>query len=207
MRYPADQKQKTRQRILDAAAVVFRRQGLQAGSVDRVMGEAGLTAGGFYAHFASKEALFSETFTSALREARLVFGEGLQHLSGADRIRAIADKYLSPAHRQMIDQGCPMPPLLAELPRAGEPAQRAFQEILSELIAALEPHLEKDDENTADDKALALLATLVGGMALARAVADEALADRILAACRNQIDASLEPKRTTKPKGKGVRKQ
>jgi len=207
MRYPSDQKQKTRQRILDAAAAVFRRQGLQAGSVDKVMGEAGLTAGGFYAHFTSKEALFSETLTSALRQARLVFGEGLQHLSGDDRIRAIAGKYLSTAHRRMIDQGCPMPPLLAELPRAGEPARRAFEEALGEMIAALEPHLEGDDENAAPDQALALLATLVGGMTLARAVADEALADRVLAACRNQIDVSLERKRTAKPKGKGVRKQ
>ncbi|MDR3635453.1 MAG: TetR/AcrR family transcriptional regulator [Isosphaeraceae bacterium] len=194
MRYPADHKQKTRQRILDAAAVVFRREGLQAGSVDKVMGEAGLTAGGFYTHFTSKEALFAEMLTEALRQGRVIFGKEDEGLTGSERIRAIVGKYLSPAHRRMIDRGCPMPPLLPELPRAGEPARRAFEEALGAIVAALEPHLEEDGGATRSDRALALVALLVGGMTLSRAVADDALANRILAACRDQIDASLGAK-------------
>src|SRR4051794_7882832 len=106
MRYPADQKQKTRQRILEAAAVVFRRQGLTAGSVDKIMGEAGLTAGGFYAHFASKEALFTEMLIEALRPARVLSGKADEDVSGAERIQAIVARYLSPAHRRSIDRGC-----------------------------------------------------------------------------------------------------
>src|SRR3954451_11867857 len=104
MRYPADQKQKTRQRILEAAAVVFRREGLQAGSVDKVMGEAGLTAGGFYAHFASKEALFTEMLVGAMRQARVLSGKEDEDASGVVRIRAIVARYLSPAHRRSIDR-------------------------------------------------------------------------------------------------------
>jgi TetR/AcrR family transcriptional repressor of nem operon len=207
MRYPADQKQKTRQRILDAAAVVFRRQGLQAGSVDKIMGEAGLTAGGFYAHFASKEALFTEMLIGALRQGRVITGKEDEDLSGAERIRAIVARYLSPSHRRSIDHGCLMPPLLPELPRAGERAQQAFEEVLGEFASALAPHLPGDDDSPRSDQALALVAVLVGGMTLARAVADEALAGRILTACRHLVDTALglaaEPSKSPpKPKGR-----
>jgi len=192
MRYPADQKQKTRQRILEAAAVVFRREGLQAGSVDKVMGEAGLTAGGFYAHFASKDALFAEMLVESLRQSRLASAaEKDEALSGPARIRALADYYLTPAHRHSIDRGCLMPPLLADLPRAGEPARRAFEEVLGEITATLAPHLRDESDQPSTDRALALLSVLIGGMTLARAVADDTVADRILAACRRLIEAAL----------------
>lgn len=194
MRYPPGRKDETRRRILAAAAAVFRRDGLQAGSVDKVMAEAGLTPGGFYAHFASKEALFAEALASALRQARLLRGEGLEgEPSGPDAVRAVAAKYLSPAHRRAVEAGCPMPPLLSELARAGEPARRAFQAELEDLAAALETLLSEggDGAATPPDRPLALLALLVGGLTLSRAVADEAVADRVLDACRALVDSGL----------------
>lgn len=193
MRYPADYKEKTRTRILEAAAVVFRRQGLHGGSVDDVMREVGLTAGGFYAHFPSKEALFCEALIHTLRQARVLSGKEDESSTGAERIRAIVKKYLSPGHRRLIDQGCMMPPLLAELPRAGVAAQQAFETLLQDLVQNLAPHLPGEEGNPPADQALALVALLIGGMTLARAVADEPLADRILAACRQLLDPHLEP--------------
>lgn len=193
MRYPSDHKEKTRQRILDAAAVVFRRRGFQAGSVDEVMAEAGLTAGGFYAHFGSKEELFAEAFLQTLRQARTIHGKESGELEGAERVRSIVSRYLSPAHRQMIDQGCPMPPLLGDLPRQSEATRQSFEEIVLEIAASLQDHLGDDRPGERSDRALAILAVLIGGMSLARGVADEKLADRVLAACRSLIDSSLDP--------------
>jgi len=125
MRYLPDHKGQTRRRILDAAAAVFRRQGYRGAGVDAVMQEAGLTAGGFYAHFPSKEALFAETLADALRQSRLFGGADFDHLAGPDWVRAVAAFYLSPAHRRLVGQGCPLPPLLAEVARASPEARQA----------------------------------------------------------------------------------
>ncbi len=196
MRYAADHKEQTRRRILDAAAVVFRRKGFQGGSVDDVMAEAGLTAGGFYAHFASKDELFAEAMVQTLSEARVLRGKDDESLSGAERVCSIARKYLSRAHLKMVEQGCVMPPLLADIARQSASTRRSIQNVVSEAVATLEPHLRSN--NASDpDRAYAFLALMVGGMTLARSVADEKLSDRILAACRALIDASLDT--PTKP--------
>lgn len=191
MRYAADHKQKTRQRILDAAAIVFRRKGFAGGSVDDVMAEAGLTAGGFYAHFHSKDELFAEALLQTLRQGRVVYGKDDTNVAGAERVQAIARKYLSPAHRRMVDRGCPMPPLVADLARQSPATRRAFEKIVAEIMASLEPHLSTGEGTQEPDQALAILALMVGGLSLARAVADEGLADRILAACRQLIDSAI----------------
>lgn len=196
MRYPKDQKDKTRQQILEAAARVFRRHGFQAGSVDVVMKEAGLTAGGFYAHFESKAALFAEAILGTLRNGTVVYGRDTPDLEGAERVRSIAGKYLSPAHREHIDQGCVLPPLLADLPRQEEAVRCEFEKVLTEAASGLAvPHAAEGDARskspTDPDQGWAVLAMLVGGMSLARAVADKDLSDRILLACRGFLDRAL----------------
>ena len=200
MRYPKDQKDKTRQQILDAAARVFRRHGFQAGSVDVVMKEAGLTAGGFYAHFESKTALFAEAILGALQKGKIVFGRDTPELEGAELIRSVAAKYLSSVHREHIDQGCVLPPLLADLPRQDEAVRREFQTVLSEAATALRPHAAGGESETVNegesDQGWAILAMLVGGMSLARAVADKDLSDRILLACRLFLATSLDSNET-----------
>lgn len=194
MRYPADQREKTRQRILDAAGIVFRRHGFQAASVDLVMAQAGLTAGGFYSHFKSKDDLFAESFIQSLKAGRVISGKDADPLQGAERIRAIAAKYLHPLHRQLIERGCSMPPLLGELPRQSEETRHAFQNVLKELATSLEPHCSHHQSDGESSQALAILATMIGGLSLARAVADPEFADQILAACRSFIDATLDDK-------------
>ena len=214
MRYPPGRKEETRCRILDAAGRVFRRQGFGAG-VDAVMAEAGLTPGGFYAHFESKEALFVEVLIGSLRAARLLRGEGIEATAGPDLVRTVVAEYLSPGHRRAVERGCVMPPLLAELPRRGDEARREFQDLLGEFAAALGRHLPGDQAEP-EDEALALVALMVGGMTLSRAVADESLADRVLAACRGLAEAALsganaarsdekrpEKRPTPPPKAKG----
>jgi len=193
MRYPADRKAKTRLKILDAAAVVFRRDGFQAGSVDKVMAEAGLTAGGFYAHFPSKEALFLEVLVTSLRESRL--GRIAEGGPGNEvqRVESLIVSYLSLDHRQAVETGCALSPLLSELPRAGAKAREAFGVALDEVASALGSLLPDSAFGPSQaDRALALIALLVGGITVSRAVTDETLAHRILFACRDLACASLE---------------
>lgn len=213
MRYAPDHKQQTRQRILAAAGVVFRRRGFAAAGVDEIMREAELTAGGFYAHFRSKDELFAAAFLEQLQQSQTLTGDAPpppERALAADaespdeapprgaRLRATARRYLSRAHRCHIEQGCPLPPLLADLPRQSVAMRRAFQEFLAGSIRRLaETPSSAAAQNNAtvaadERRALAALATMVGGVALSRAVADGALADDILAACRELIDSSLD---------------
>lgn len=185
MRYPQGHKQQTRERILEAAGRVFRREGFHAAGVDAVMEEAGLTAGGFYAHFPSKEALLAEALAhSATGAARLQLG-GLESRSGRDWVSGFLDRYLSPLHRRMVAEGCPIPALVSEVSRAGDGPRKTFEEIFRKMEASLESRLPDGPSERSGDRALAILALCVGGMTLARAIPDDALADRILAACRD----------------------
>jgi TetR/AcrR family transcriptional repressor of nem operon len=205
MRYPPDQKEKTRQRILDAAAAVFRRLGYRGAGVDAVMREAGLTAGGFYAQFPSKEALFAETLPHAMGQTRTLIGPDFDELAGQEWVRAVAARYLSPAHRRLVDRGCPLPALLPEVARAAEPSKQAFEAVLRQVASNIAAHVPPTAGGSTSDQALALLALLVGGMTLARAVADESLSDRILAACRKFAEAGVGGKQPS-PRSRRKRK-
>lgn len=193
MRYPADHKQRTRERILDAAATVFRRQGFAGGSVDEVMAEAGLTPGGFYSHFASKDLLFLESVVRALRESRIIRVSDNAGQAGPEPLRRIATRYLSPLHRKSLADGCVLPALLPELGRQPPAARQSFEETLLEIVHGLAPHLNDAAPETAEPQILAILSVLIGGMMLARAVSSETLADQILAACRALIETQLPP--------------
>jgi TetR/AcrR family transcriptional regulator, transcriptional repressor for nem operon len=168
MRYLHGQKQKTRQRIVDAAAVVCRRLGYHAAGVDAVMQEAGLTAGAFYSHFSSKEDLFKEALPHAMNQTRMLVGHDLSEVAG---------RYLSIEHCRRVDTGCPLPALLPEVARC-DSAKASFVAVLRRVAA----HLPADES-----QALAVLSLLIGGITLARAVPDETLAEKILMACRSFV--------------------
>ena len=120
MRYSPDHKEKTRARILESAATVFRRQGYHATGVDKVMEEAGLTAGGFYAHFASKDALLAEALEHYATKNTGKFEGGQKDASDREQVKAIVDRYLTASHRRHPERGCPLPSLAAEVARAGK---------------------------------------------------------------------------------------
>jgi TetR/AcrR family transcriptional repressor of nem operon len=182
MRYPADHKARTRTRILEAASGVFRERGYAGSGVDAVMDAAGLTPGGFYAHFASKSALFREVLAVALGRTRALLLGGLENTSGVSWLTKVVRRYLSRSHRDAVTLGCSLPPLISDLDRADPEARAAFEEHLRALTAELAEKLPKGPPG--EERALATLALCVGGLALARAVADPRLSDRILAACR-----------------------
>ncbi len=180
MRYAAGHKEQTRGRILEAAGKVFRREGYHAAGVDKVMMEAGLTAGGFYAHFESKEALLAEMLAPAAAGVEL--GRDLEGVEGPAMVEAFVDGYLRRSHLNNAEGGCPLPALVSEVARTGESVKASFESIVLGLAARLRG---QDGEALAGDRDLAIIALCVGGLGVARSVQDEALADRILAACRD----------------------
>jgi TetR/AcrR family transcriptional repressor of nem operon len=187
MRYGQEHKAKTRQKILKAAARLFREFGYDGVGVDAIMAEAGLTAGGFYAHFPSKRALFDEALVTAVAGTNApqaaAKGAGAASADDAGRLRMTIKSYLSRQHRDQVADGCPLPALTPDAARGGEASRENYERQLLQYVKRLEALLP-EGAAARRDMALALMAQCVGGLMLARAVNDEQLSDRILKACR-----------------------
>lgn len=177
MRFEKGHKAATRQHILEVAAKSFRRAGVSAAGISGIMGAAGLTNGAFYLHFASKEELVREAVGSALAERQLDLEEKLQ--AGADLERVIRS-YLSQAHREDLACGCPSAALLPELGRHSVPIRQTYENGLRSFVATLAALLPDADLKSADRRAAAIFALMVGTLQLARAVPDAARAEEIL---------------------------
>jgi TetR/AcrR family transcriptional repressor of nem operon len=186
MRYGQEHKAKTRQKILTAAARLFREFGYDGVGVDAIMAEAGLTAGGFYAHFPSKRALFDEALATALETGKAARTTAVLKSAESDeagRLRLMIKNYLSRQHRDQVADGCPLPALTPDAARGGEASRENYERQLLQYVKRLEALLSTGAA-ARQDRALALMAQCVGGLMLARAVKDERLSDRILKACR-----------------------
>jgi TetR/AcrR family transcriptional repressor of nem operon len=182
MRYAADHKQQTSERILRAAGRLFRKQGYAATGVDSVMSSAHLTAGGFYSHFRSKEDLLTETLDSIFRWAGSDRPPELSTLQGHDWLRAFTSFYLSTEHRDAADHGCPIPALAAEVARTGVRTRQVFEQHLRQIINFVARQFDERDQ----DRRLAIstIAMFAGAVLLARAVNDEMFSQEILNTCR-----------------------
>jgi len=184
-RWKADRKEATRRRILEAAAHLFRERGYASTSVSDVMEHLGLTVGGFYAHFESKEALLSEVVAESMVRTRDVLLLGLEQVEGIAFVREVTQRYLSRFHRDHPEHGCVLPTLAAEVGRHGSGPREAVEQYLREMTDLLAKKASpRFDAFSAEEAALALTALSVGGILLARAVKDEALSDTILETCR-----------------------
>ena len=185
MRYPAGQKQRTRDRVIQAASALFRRRGYAATGVDAVMASANLTAGGFYSHFHSKEDLLAEALDSAFRQSRTDWPEPLKQLRGDQWVRAFVSFYLSAEHRDASGPGCPMPSLAPEVSRCAKAPREVFDKHLRELITTVARRL--DSAASKSPQAIAAIATSVGGLMLSRAIDDREFSEEILRACREAV--------------------
>ena len=138
MRYPPEHKQRTRRRILKAAARRFRRQGFERTGIDRVMSDAGLTVGGFYSHFESKEALLAQVLDETVVETRRQLMGGLSELPPEERLQEIVRRYLSRQHRDQREAGCALPGLAAEVSRCSPRTRKVLGRYLEDLVTELE---------------------------------------------------------------------
>ncbi|NIF16857.1 TetR/AcrR family transcriptional regulator [Pantoea sp. Cy-639] len=177
----SDKKSKTRERILEAARSALIQHGPAEPSVSQVMGAAGLTVGGFYAHFQSKDELMLEAFSQLLAERRALLAQVDPSLDGVERRALAAAFYLSRKHRDAEVQACPIPSALSEMQRLPD----AFREVLAEHIELMAAQMVDRPEDM--NKALADLALMVGGLAVARALGDGELSDRILRAAKSAV--------------------
>jgi TetR/AcrR family transcriptional repressor of nem operon len=183
VRHRASNKEQSRQRILDVAGRLFRERGYNGVGIDAVMAEAGLTAGAFYFHFPSKEALFSEAISHALEARRSSLKETRADQPGAEGLKALIKGYLSRSHRDDVAGGCAFPSLAPDMSRASPAARVTFEEQISRFVAAVEEEMAGSNEERRE-QSIGIVAQLIGGIMLARAVPDKEFSDRILRACR-----------------------
>jgi TetR/AcrR family transcriptional repressor of nem operon len=190
LRYTADHKQKTRARILRAAGRLFRKRGIAATGVDTVMAAAGLTAGGFYAHFRSKDALVLEAIEAAGEDSYTSWYGRIEHLRGRAWAEAMFELYLSEEHRDALGNGCVLPSLGADVAR-GKPAGRArFERRVRGLFDYVTERTQAELGVTRAE-VVAAIALAVGGLLLARAVQTEELSAEILRAARESAERLL----------------
>lgn len=182
----AAQKAESHAAIVSGAAKLFRERGFEGASVDEVMAAAGLTRGGFYAHFAGKVELESEALAAAFEGAFAnLFGPDMPRDAKSWRERA-AKRYLTEAHLDNVGGGCPLPALGADVARAEPEVKAAVEQQIASVLEQIEARTAGEPA-AARQRAIGFLATCVGAMTLARAVSDRALAREILNACRREL--------------------
>jgi TetR/AcrR family transcriptional repressor of nem operon len=178
MRYGKDQKQATRQRILEAAGRRFKQDGIDGAGVAAVMSDAGLTNGAFYAHFASKEDLVANVLADQLRAQRHSFDGGAPDRAG---LEAFIRSYLSPEHRDQCADGCPSAALLDEIARRPAATRQVFTDELMGVIDDIASRLDQTHAEEARTDALTIFGMMIGTLQLARALTDRDLSDQLLA--------------------------
>ncbi len=180
MKVSREQMSANRTRILDAASTLFRDRGFDAVTVSEVMKAAGLTHGGFYGHFASKDDLIAQTVTHALTPSDAVSGD----------LNAYLDAYLSPHHRDRAATGCPTAGLASPLRHQSPEARGAMTKGLHSQIDRLADAMPGADAAEKRRAAIGSWAAMVGAVILARAVDDPALSDEVLMQTRGWIENS-----------------
>src|SRR3954463_10949078 len=178
MRYSKDQKQTTRQRIVEAAGRRFKQDGIDGAGVATVMSDAGLTNGAFYGHFRSKEDLVANVLADQLRAQRQGFDAQSSDRAG---LEAFIRSYLSPEHRDHSADGCPSAALIDEVVRRPAATKRVFTDELAATMNDIASRLDANDVEAARADALALFGFMLGTLQLARALTDRDLSDQLLA--------------------------
>lgn len=181
MPYKAEHKEQTRARIVECARVLFNRRGFDGVTIDMVMEEAGLTRGGFYNHFRSKEQLFAAAVSSFLmgRGARWRAEAGIDPAQPTrEDASYMLASYLSSRHLGDVDGQCPMIALPSDVCRSNQEVQAAYQRLLEAMVGLFERSLG-GRRQVRRRKALTLAALCVGGMILARTLPDSELATEV----------------------------
>lgn len=182
MKVSREQMAENRRRILDVASTLFRDRGFEAVSVAEVMKAAGLTHGGFYGHFSSKDDLVAQTLAHVLAA----------DAGGGGEIGAYLDAYLSPRHRDDPAAGCPTAGLAATIRHQSPAARGAMTEGLRSQIERIETAIPAADPADRRRTAIGSWAAMVGAVILARAIDDPALSDEILEQTRAWIGAGIK---------------
>jgi TetR/AcrR family transcriptional regulator, transcriptional repressor for nem operon len=191
MRYDSEHKQRTREKVLKAATKAIRSEGPHRVGVASVMSGAGLTHGGFYAHFGSKDDLISAAIDAMFGESRAKFLKETGDLPPEQALNAYIDFYLSPQHRDAVSVGCPIPVLAADARRLSKQTREQFARGVSHLAERITEQLQKLGRQDPAAQAHSMLSELVGALLIARSEPDVARSDAILKASRRSVKQRL----------------
>ncbi|WP_262266400.1 TetR/AcrR family transcriptional regulator [Microvirga yunnanensis] len=183
MRYEKGHRAQTRKRVLDVASARFRAQGIEATGVAGLMADAGLTHGGFYAHFKSKDDLVREAITEAHARSRETWTKEVQAAKerGEDGLEVVVRRYLRTAHRDRPEAGCSIAALAQEVARNDLKTRDVMAHAADEIVAIIASELPSSlSEEKARETAYAIFGLLIGTLQLARVTTDKALSESIL---------------------------
>jgi TetR/AcrR family transcriptional repressor of nem operon len=204
MRYSKEHKLETHDRIVKKASVRLREKGAHGIGVADLMKDAGLTHGGFYAHFNSREALVVEAFAYAMDRSMERWSKLADETPPDKRLATIVESYLTPLHRDDPGRGCAVPALGAEIARESPKTRKAFAAKLEQMIEIIAAQIPDVPRKAARKQAMASLATMMGTLVLARVAGNGEFSDEILAAGR---DTLLDRETSSKSGSKSGQKQ
>lgn len=186
-------KEATHERIVEVATRAIRRSGYAGTGVADIMKEAGLTHGGFYAHFASRDALLAEAGDRAGAESVALAARVAAAAPPGQALQAMLAAYLSPAHIAAIEVGCPVSALGSEMPRQAPEVRRAATIHIKEMIDLFARQLPNWGQPEAHAQAMATVCAMIGATILARAVDEPALSHALCAATLAQFQDTNQP--------------
>lgn len=182
MAWKQEHKQQTRQKILDSAGELFTHQGFDGVNIDRVMANAGLTRGAFYAHFKSKSELYAQAIIHSATAAHSRLTEGLEDKA---QLNAVAERYLSMDHKNGAESSCPLAFLATDIHQRDSRVRNTYTKVFKGFLNNL---AQTDGKDSFDSESIQQAVMMIGGLALARAVNDDQLSEIILAACRKGLE-------------------
>jgi TetR/AcrR family transcriptional repressor of nem operon len=206
MRYSREHKLETHARIVKKASVRLREKGAHGVGVADLMKEAGLTHGGFYAHFDSREALVIEAFAHAMDRSTDRWRKLAEQTAPDKRLATIVDSYLTPVHRDDPGHGCAVPTLGAEIARESPRTRKAFAAKLEQMIDMLAEQIPDIPRKAARKQAMGILATMMGTLVLARVAGNGEFSDEILGAGREAVLDRATPPRPARAKQSASKK-
>lgn len=180
-------KEATHDRIVDVASRAIRRKGYGGAGVADVMKDAGLTHGGFYAHFDSREAMLAEAADRAGADGVAALARIAGAAAPDQALHALIGAYLSRAHVEQAETGCPVAALGSDLPRQSPEVRRAATRRIKELVDLIARQSPDWGQPGAHDQALVTVSTMLGALVLARAVDEPALSDAVRKAALKQL--------------------
>jgi TetR/AcrR family transcriptional repressor of nem operon len=198
MRYSKEHKSETHAKIVKRAAVKLREKGAHGIGVADLMKEAGLTHGGFYAHFNSRDALVIEAVSHAMDRSTERWRKLTEEAAPDKRLSKIVNSYLAPDHRDDPGRGCAVPALAAEIARESAKTRRAFSGRMEQMIDMLADQYQGMPRKAARKQAMAALATMMGSLVMARVAGNGDLSDEILKSGRDAVLGGAGPA-TKKP--------
>jgi TetR/AcrR family transcriptional repressor of nem operon len=190
MPWSKDHKSATRGRILETASGAIRERGVAGVGVAQVMEAAGLTHGGFYAHFDSKDDLVASAFTLACEQSGARLGAVAQGAAPGEKLAAVAEAYLAASHARHPERGCPIAAIGPELARGEGPAREAYATRVRERLAWLETLAPGKSKQARKRQAAGTYATMLGALLVARALGGEE-GDQYLAQVRQYVREGL----------------